>query len=146
MPIRIAGPADAPAVMAMMRAFYVEDGLRLHPTAAGALDELLVTPSLGAVLLDEDRGAVAGYAVVTLGFSLELGGRDAFVDELFVEPGHRRQGRGGALLAAAQAWSRAAGAGVIHLEVAQPDESKLRLYAAAGFRARPHPLMTCWLS
>jgi GNAT superfamily N-acetyltransferase len=130
----------------MMRAFYVEDGLRLHPTAAGALAELLATPALGVVLLDEDHGAVAGYAVVTLGFSLELGGRDAFVDELYVEPGHRRQGRGGALLQAAQAWTRAAGAGVIHLEVAQPDESKLRLYAAAGFRPRPHPLMICWLT
>jgi len=146
MPIRHAAPADAPAVMAMMRSFYDEDGLRLHAAAGEALAELLATPALGAVLLDEEVGGPAGYAVVTLGFSLELGGRDAFVDELFVERAHRRHGRGGALLAAAQAWARGAGAGVIHLEVAQPDEAKLRLYAAAGFRSRPHPLMTCWLT
>jgi GNAT superfamily N-acetyltransferase len=144
MPIRIATPADAPAVRGMMDAFYIEDRLAMHPSADSALTELLADASLGVVLLDDDT-AIAGYAVVTLGFSLELGGRDAFVDELYVEPAFRQQGRGSALLAAAKDWARRARARVIHLEVAQPDEAKVRFYTAAGFYPRPHPLMICWL-
>jgi hypothetical protein len=46
-------------------------------------------------LAEQDLGQVwvlvrdhqpAGYMVITFGYSLEFGGRDAFIDELFVEP------------------------------------------------------------
>jgi GNAT superfamily N-acetyltransferase len=145
MSIRSGEPRDVEVLAAMMRAFHAEDALGPHPGAADALVELLADPRLGVVMVDEDGGAIVGYSVVTLGFSLELGGRDAFVDELYVTPERRRQGRGAALLASAMAWARTAGARAIHLEVALADEAKLRLYRSAGFEPRPHPLMICRL-
>jgi GNAT superfamily N-acetyltransferase len=144
MSIRSGGPQDVDVIAGMMRAFHAEDALGPHPAAADALVELLADPRLGVVMVDDD-GGIAGYSVVTLGFSLELGGRDAFVDELYVTPERRRQGRGAALLASAMAWARTAGARAIHLEVAMADDAKLRLYQAAGFEPRPHPLMICRL-
>jgi len=46
---------------------------------------------------DEHRGALdgqaAGYAATCSGFSIEFGGRDAFIDELHIAPGHRARAR-----------------------------------------------------
>ncbi len=42
------------------------------------------------MLLD---GTAAGYAALTFGFSLEVGGRDAFIDELFLIEAARGKGR-----------------------------------------------------
>jgi GNAT superfamily N-acetyltransferase len=39
---------------------------------------------------------LAGYVILTLGFSVEYRGREAFVDELYVEEKFRRQGLAGA--------------------------------------------------
>ena len=141
--MRTATASDRAALLALMHAFYAEESIPWTRECEAALRELLAEPRLGAILLDDDDGVgpVVGYIAITLGFSLELGGRDAFVDELFVAPSHRRQGRGTRLLAAAQAWAQAAGARAIHLEVADPSDAKLRLYRAAGFAPRPHPLM-----
>ena len=40
-----------------------------------------------------------GYVVVTLGFSLESGGRDGFIDELYIAPAARGRGIGAKVLA-----------------------------------------------
>jgi GNAT superfamily N-acetyltransferase len=141
--VRAAQPSDHAAIVSLMGAFYREEGLPVHPRGEAALHALLADPSLGFALLAEAGGAVVGYVVVTFGFSLELGGRDAFIDELFVDHGHRRRGLGRALLRAALARARAEGAGQVLLEVAAPEPGKLALYAQEGFVRRPHPLMVC---
>ncbi len=56
---------------------------------------LLGDPRLGFALVAEQNGGAACYVAHTFSFSRELGGRDAFVDEFFVGPSHRRAGVGG---------------------------------------------------
>ena len=59
-----------------------------------ALSPLLKDDALGVVyLLGESRD---GYAVVTWGYSIESGGRDALLDEMYLRP--RGEGYGGAAL------------------------------------------------
>jgi GNAT superfamily N-acetyltransferase len=55
------------------------------------------------------RPEAVGYIVVTLGYSMEYGGRDAFVDDLFLAAAHRGRGLGTAALAQARAYCVAQG-------------------------------------
>lgn len=91
-----------------------------------ALEPLLVDDSLGFVLVDD-----GGYAVVTWGWSLESGGRDALLDELYVRD--RGHGHGRRLLDRAIDEARAGGARRVFLETERPNRSARRFYDRAGF-------------
>lgn len=142
-PLRPAHPADLDALLALQRAYYVEAGDALDPARArAALAALLADPALGAVWIAEDAGEAVAYAVLTLGYSLEYGGRDAFVDELYVAPAHRRRGLARAALEALEASARAAGVRALHLEVERELAGARALYRRAGFADRDRVLMS----
>ena len=93
---RIAAESDADLMLPMMCEYYAFDH---HPfdleQARGALKGLLREPGLGRVWLVCAGKTVVGYIVLTFGYSLELLGRDAFVDEFFLLESYRGQGWGG---------------------------------------------------
>jgi diamine N-acetyltransferase len=92
---RIAAESDADLMLPMMCEYYAFDH---HPfdleQARGALKGLLREPGLGRVWLVCAGKTVVGYIVLTFGYSLELLGRDAFVDEFFLLESYRGQGWG----------------------------------------------------
>jgi ribosomal protein S18 acetylase RimI-like enzyme len=141
--LRPAQPDDLPEILRLMAGFYQETETPFDANAAGrAVAVLVADPSLGRLfLIDTDTGT-AGYIVLTLGFSLEFLGRDAFVDELFVVP--ERRGRGLGLLALRYLEEVAVQMGVtaLHLEVGPENEAALGLYRRAGFEDRRHRLMS----
>lgn len=139
---RAATGGDVPALLSLMRQLYAEDGGRFDPAAEGALRGLLGDPSLGAAWIAEDEGGACGYVVMTVGYSLEFHGRDAFVDELFVSRGRRGQGLGAQALALLENECRARGARALHLEVTPSNEPALGLYRRQGFELRGRSLMT----
>ncbi len=57
---------------------------------------LLSNTQLGVVILLELEGAITGYAVLTWGWSIESGGREGLIDEIYVS--ERNSGLGAALL------------------------------------------------
>jgi GNAT superfamily N-acetyltransferase len=79
----------------------------------------------------EDEMGLGGYGVVTWGWSLESGGRDALLDELYVRD--RGRGAGAALLEAIVAAARARGASRMFLETEEGNAAARRFYARAGF-------------
>ena len=86
--IRPATPSDLEAVLALHRDFFAEDGYPLHEEESRTnLARLLAEPGLGRVFVIDEDGRAVGYLVLTFGFSLEFGGRDGLVDELYVAPG-----------------------------------------------------------
>jgi ribosomal protein S18 acetylase RimI-like enzyme len=136
--LRRAKRADLAELLDMMRVFNRAEHIPFRRArTAVALERLLREPRLGLVVVIEAAGrgtpALAGYAVVTLGYDLEFGGPDGFVTEIFVRPGHRRHGLGAQLLDAAMGALRAAGAGAVHLFVWPENRAARRLYARAGF-------------
>jgi len=140
---RAATAADVPALLSMMRQLYAEDGGRFEPAPAEkALRGLLADPSLGAAWIVEDEDGACGYVVMTVGYSLEFHGRDAFVDELFVSRGRRGQGLGAQALALVEGECRARGVHALHLEVTPSNEPALGLYRRHGFELRGRSLMT----
>ena len=119
---RPATESDVGVLLELMRALYVAG-------EGGAVD-----PQQG--------GEPAGYLVLTWGYSLEFHGRDAFIDELYVDPRHRGLGLGRQAVEWAEAACRAHGAGAMHLEVEIDNERAHALYRRIGFAERGLRLMT----
>ncbi len=140
---RPATDADVPAILTMMADFNAIEAIAFDAdTFAPRLRELVKSPQLGGAILFTIDGAAAGYAIVTWGWDLEFGGRDAFLTELYVVAARRGQGVGRQGLAAAQAFARAGGAHALHLLVRHDNAPARALYDADGFVAQPRLVMT----
>ena len=83
-----------------------------------------------------------GYVVLTLGYSLELLGRDAFIDEFYLRETYRGRGWGRQAIAFVEDAARALGVNSIHLEVTRPNFTAHQIYRKLGFEDREHHLMT----
>jgi ribosomal protein S18 acetylase RimI-like enzyme len=141
--LALAGPADLDELLAMLERFGASQGYPFDAAAARrALADLVALPELGRVYRILHAGETAGYAALTFGWSLEWGGRDAFVDELYLEPARRGQGLGRAALRALIEEARAAGVRALHLEVEAGNAAGQALYRAEGFAGGERRLLT----
>jgi ribosomal protein S18 acetylase RimI-like enzyme len=139
--LTVADPAHIDLLEAMTGRFHQGEGVQL-PAAhrKSALANLLASPGQGCILLVEHcaTGQVCGYAILAYGFSLEFGGRDAFLDEFYIDEQFRGRGIGKAALEAICQWAREAGLAAVHLEVEKANTSAKALYANLGFEDREH--------
>jgi ribosomal protein S18 acetylase RimI-like enzyme len=95
-------------------------------------------------MIDLD-GALAGYIVFLLGYSLEFGGRYGLLDELFVAPEYRGRGLATEALAFAGQQCRDRGWQAMRLEVGQENHRAQSLYRRSGFQMHDRFLMTKWM-
>jgi GNAT superfamily N-acetyltransferase len=102
---------------------------------AGAVAGVLEDGSRGTLLLARLGGRPIGVAYLSYQWTLEHGGKIAWLEELFVEPESRAQGLGGRLLKVACDHAHAAGCAAIDLELEAAHPRAASLYARAGFRA-----------
>lgn len=141
--LRLAMPADIDLVLGLMQEYYAHDRLpfrREH--ARGALGALLANPALGEIWLVEVAGQAVGYVALTFGFSLECGGRDAYIDELFLRASHRGQGIGTRVIQRALARCAELGIRAVRLEVMRHNPEALRLYTRLGFEEHDRHSLT----
>lgn len=83
--VRRAGPDDLGILLELCRRYCQIDGHVFEPDRArSGFAPLLDSDEHGVVWIAEGDGG-AGYAVVTWGWSIESGGRDALLDEVYVE-------------------------------------------------------------
>ena len=140
---RIAERADSETLLEFMREYYEFDHLSFdEPIARAALTKFVGDESLGRVWLISYEGEAIGYLVLTLGYSLEYGGRDAFIDEVYIRASHRGRGIGQSALAFVEDVCRALGVRALHLEVERANTSAHGLYRKAGFVDHDRYLMT----
>jgi GNAT superfamily N-acetyltransferase len=140
---RTAGEADLDAIVGLMRLYYAEDGYPfVEDEARQALRALIGDDRRGRLWVAEVEGRVVGYLAVTLGFSLEYRGVDAFIDELYVVAASRGGGLGTDALATAERYCREHGVKAIHLEVERHRIAALAIYRRAGFEDHDRYLMT----
>jgi GNAT superfamily N-acetyltransferase len=136
MDIRIATPSDLDDVTRLLAAQLAEHAIALDDGALrGAIRGPMEVPGRGAFLIARD-GAPLGAAYVSYTWSLEHGGKSAWLEELYVVPSERSRGIGGRLLEAAIALARREGCAAVDLEVEEDHARAAHLYARAGFR--PH--------
>ncbi|MFP4044654.1 MAG: N-acetyltransferase family protein [Rhodosalinus sp.] len=135
--LHLARPEDLERVLPLVAAMHQEQGLAPddgHRRAA--LAPLLEGSPHGAVYLIGPRGAPIGYLVVTFGWSVEFGGLDANVDELYVRRAVRGRGIAGDALDALARALREAGVRALHLEIDREDAVARRLCTRAHFAPR----------
>jgi GNAT superfamily N-acetyltransferase len=112
------------------------------------LRHLVSHRELGIVGLFFGDGAVGqgeaplGYFVVTFGYDLEWGGRDAFLTELFLGDGQWGRGLGRRTLAAVEEIARGHGARALHLMVRDDNAPAMRLYRGAGYASPQRMFLT----
>src|SRR5689334_1239067 len=115
---RVASDTDINTILTFMCQFYAIDQYPFEEQIAHvALTDMLRDPSLGRVWLIYNRDEAIGYIVITFGYSLEYHGRDAFIDELFIEASYRHQGVGTKTIQFALEACRELGIHALHLEV-----------------------------
>lgn len=120
-----------------MEAFYAEAAMPLDRDWAGhAFEQLLGDPTRGAIWLVLDGDSPVGHVVLTVRFSMEYGGLDAFIDDLYVRPEHRRSGVATAALAALFDECRIREVLAVHVEVGQDNDAARMLYERFGLAMR----------
>jgi GNAT superfamily N-acetyltransferase len=132
---RMPAPRDLPALVGLVQAFSRELGL-----AAATPEKVLTTvrelernKHKGSLFVFEREGNLAGYAILILYWSNELGGTVLVVDELYVEPGQRAQGLAGDFIALVE---RVAPPDVvaIQVEARRGDRTANSFYRGLGFQ------------
>jgi GNAT superfamily N-acetyltransferase len=130
--VRRGTAGDLASLLPLVREFCAVDGHVYDERFVRAgLAPLLEMDGPGEVWVVEDESGLAGYGVMSWGWSLESGGRDALLDELYVRD--RGRGAGAALLEAILTAARAGGASRMFLETEEGNTSARRFYARAGF-------------
>jgi len=147
MEAKLAGPNDIGTLLNLMRALQEDDPWSVpfeQDRAREAVRLLVENESYGRAWLIHDEGRAIGYIVMSFDYSLEYGGRNAWVDEFFIEKESRGQGLGAQVLDFFEEQARQAGATAVHLEV-NPGNRAIELYRRRGFTDHHRYLMTKFL-
>jgi GNAT superfamily N-acetyltransferase len=140
---RVAAIADLATLLEFVREFHLHENLPFDESIDGdVLKHFLADESLGQAWLIQQADEAIGYIILTLGYSLEYGGQDAFIDEFYLRPQHRGQGIGTQTLAFAEDACRNLGVRALHLEVDFENPEAQRLYGRSGYRPHQRFLMT----
>ncbi len=140
---RRAEPAHLDTLIDFMRAYYTFDGIPFDAVKQrSALSGLIANPQHGFAWLIEYDDAVIGYMAVCFGYSLEFGGRDAFVDEIYLLPEARGKGIGTQAMNVMLEVCRTNGIQAVHLEVSPDNESAITYYQKSGFVRSDFSLMS----
>jgi GNAT superfamily N-acetyltransferase len=135
--------ADLALLQDLVQEFHDIEQLPFDPEIdRRVLIHFLTDQSLGQAWLIQQNAEVIGYLILTLGYSLEYRGQDAFIDEFYLRPSYRRQGIGTQTLAFAEEVCKTLNVQALHLEVDFENPNAQRLYHKVGYQLHDRFLMT----
>ncbi|MCX7559583.1 GNAT family N-acetyltransferase [Sulfitobacter sp. F26204] len=135
--LTLAKPEHLDKVATLCANFHAETGIsQSDEIRRAALAPLLEGSPYGAIYLIGPPRAAIGYMVLCFGWSIEFGGLDAILDELYIRPGVRGRGIATESLIALPRALAEGGLRAVHLEVDRENAAALKLYARAGFKPR----------
>jgi ribosomal protein S18 acetylase RimI-like enzyme len=146
--IREATLQDEAELLRMMRLLAEQEPGKIlfdEAVARATFQRFLSLPAFGRVWLLCEGNIPVGYIVLTIGFSFEFHGHDAFIDELYVDAAYRRRGHGRKAVTLLEEKAREMGVNAIHLEVDRGNDPALELYRRIGYQDHNRFLMTKWL-
>lgn len=140
--LHLAGQGDLDRLLPMVASYHAHAGVETDEDhRRAAIEPLLNGSLLGAIWFIGPKMAPVGYVAVSFGWSIEMGGMDAFIDEFWVREKVRGRGMGSDALAALIPALEEAGVKALHLEVETGNAAE-RIYKRAGFKRRSLSLMT----
>jgi ribosomal protein S18 acetylase RimI-like enzyme len=136
-------------VMGMMRALEEADPCptpfdESHRRAT--FDRFVRDSTYGKAWLIACDGKYVGYVVLTVSFSFEYRGYDAFIDELYIAKEYRGRGIGRRAMEFVEKAAAELGVNAIHLEVSHGNDPAIGLYRRVGYTGNQRHLMTKWLT
>ncbi|WP_244512583.1 GNAT family N-acetyltransferase [Roseovarius nanhaiticus] len=135
--LTLAKSDDIDRILPLIAAFHTEAGIALDEAMRRkAVEPLLAGSPHGAIYIAGPVRAPIGYAAISFGWSLEYGGLDGILDEIYIRPGVRGRGIGTEILSSLPRALAGAGLRTIHLEVARDDAKTRAFYEKMHFRAR----------
>jgi len=141
--IKAATSNSISAILEMMAEFNAIDNYSFNMESTRKnLRYFLEHPELGQLWIAFSEEEIAGYLVLTYGFSFEHQGKDAFIDELFIKKAYRGKGYGERLIRFANDKAKKLGVNSIHLEVESENEAGRKLYRKVGFENSKRLLLT----
>ncbi|MCK0150960.1 GNAT family N-acetyltransferase [Marivita sp. S6314] len=135
--LHLATAEDLPKLLPLVASFHAHQGFdTTEEHQQNAILPLLEGSPHGAVWLIGPRRAPVGYVVVSFGWSVEFGGLDAMVDELFIRSAVRNRGMGSEALDGLAKALKEGGIRALHLEAKRSDDTLHKFYARARFQSR----------
>ena len=142
--LTLGAPEHLDKLVALVTAFHAEAGIEMsdEQRRRGLAPLLDGIPHGAAYLIGPPRAPI-GYVVICFGWSVEFGGMDGFVDEIYIRPGVRGRGIGSEVLTALPKALAGAGLKALHLEVRTEDRRTRAFYEKLHFKLRDgYALMT----
>ena len=135
--LTIAKTDDIERLMKLVADFHAEAGISQdEDTRRAALMPLLDGSPHGVIYLIGPMRAPVGYIALSFGWSIEYGGLDGFIDEIFIRPRVRGRGIGSEVLIALPRALSGSGLKTLHLEVHRDNHRARELYSKLHFEAR----------
>jgi diamine N-acetyltransferase len=139
---------DIEILLSFIQKFYAVDGsIAFNPIIVRrAIIQLLSDESMGRIWLIQSQNQAIGYVILTLGYSLEYGGRDAFIDEIYIEPTFQGKGIGKKTIEFLEEICISLNVEALHLEVERENTTAQSFYRQVGFTDHDRYLMTKYFS
>lgn len=140
--LTLARPDDLDRLARLVADFHAEELIAQDDaTRRAALLPLLEGSPHGAAYLIGPRLAPIGYVVVSFGWSIEFGGMDGFVDEIYIRRAVRGRGIGSEILMSLPKALAGAGLKALHLEVDRDNATARALYEKLRFDPRENYML-----
>ena len=134
--IKAATAADLHRLTDLLRKYYKFDRIPFDRLAVrSGLEILLREKSLGRAWFIYRGRRRAGYVILTFGFDLEFGGRQATITDLYLEPRYRGKGVGREVLRLVEGFCKKSGVRALELQVSADNSRATRFYQRFGFQA-----------
>jgi ribosomal protein S18 acetylase RimI-like enzyme len=137
---------DIITILKFIKNFYGMNSYPFHEEKVGeSVRNLIKNINLGRIWIIEFDSKSVGYIVLTFGYSIEYKGRDAFIDELYIEEEFRGRGIGRGTVDFVIKESEKLGIKAVHLEVERNNDAAKNLYEKYDFKDNGRTLMTRWI-
>ena len=129
---------DRERVKEMMRVFYASDAVLSDGSEEifdADIDNCVGSSPFLEGFVFERAGELLGYGMIAKSFSTEFGRPCVWIEDLYLKPASREQGRGSAALAAIRELHPEA---LLRLEVERENSRAVHVYRKSGFGELPY--------
>lgn len=135
MNIEIATTKDLNILHALMQKQFLEHQIEYKDDQLkSAIRQMLSDETLGFFLIAKENKHSLGFAAISFAWTLEHGGKTAWLDELYVLPEHRGAGIGSAIIDQLLIEAKEKGCLAVDLEVESDHRRAENLYMRKGFQ------------
>ena len=140
-----ATPENLPQLREWRRQMWCADVLQssnaARASAEDAMERLIDDETAGRLWVVQNDEQPVGFIALVFSFSLEFGGRVAFIDELFIDESFRGKGIGRRTVELVIAGAQGLGVRNLMLEVNELNLPARHIYERCGFTDRKYRLM-----